>query len=482
MSEVRNVAVNDLVVEGEATLRTGWRLAHLVGTEWDDHLELAYVFLAGGDRRLEFRLRVPLDTPRVPSLSSLSFPAGRLERLVRDQFGVEFSDHVDPRPLLRHGHWPSDVYPLRTQGSPVEVGDDAAPYPFTRITTPGSYEIPVGPVHAGLIEPGHFRFSVVGETILHLSPRLWFVHRGLERLAQGRSIEEVVRLAEVVSGDSAVAHSLACLMAVEDALGVELDEETCALRQGLVELERVTHHVADLGALANDVGYSVGAARALRLVDDLQRTTASITGHRLGRGALRLGGVQWRDQPPSTYWRRVTRDVGDLSSFILAHSIVRDRFEGTGVVASDVVTRLGVVGLIARASGCRVDARHEHPWGREVTLRTQSSGDVRARFDQRVAEALDSLQLLEHLADGHQDVVTRPPREATGVGVGVVEGWRGAVVHRVTLEGSTVRRWAPIDPSFFNWPALAPSLGEAIVADFPLINKSFNLSYAGNDL
>ncbi|NNN02842.1 MAG: formate hydrogenase [Acidimicrobiaceae bacterium] len=460
----------------------GWRLAHLVGRDLEFATELIYVFLRHHDGRHECRVRLSGPSPSIPSIAELSFSGGRLERLVRDQLGVEFLQHPEPRALLRHGHWPKDVFPLRAGPLRLEVSDDAEPYPFLTVPGPGVYEIPVGPVHAGLIEPGHFRFSVVGETILHMSARLWFVHRGLERLAAGRSTEEVLRLAEVVSGDSAVAHSLAYLLALEDATGVTVSPEVTARRQGLLELERVTHHVADLGALANDVGYSVAHARAMRLVESLQRLAQEITGHRLLRGALSVGGAQWNYEPPASLFPSLSGEVSSLAEWILRHPVVRDRFELTAMLSHEDAARVGVLGPVARASGLKTDARVEHPLGLEMPLRTQETGDVRARFDQRVKEALDSLDVLSRLVAGERPQARGSDGAATGEGLGVVEGWRGAVVHRVALHEGRVSRWAPIDPSFFNWPALAVSLADTIVPDFPLVNKSFNLSYAGNDL
>ncbi len=482
MRTLVDIEVEEIPILAQREFAQGARLAHLVGRDCGDSIELTYVFLGAFDHRREYRVRVSPHGATVDSLAELSFSAGRLERLVRDQLGVQFRGHPEARPLMRHGHWPNDVLPLRAGPLTVDVRDDAEPYPFLTVPGPGVYEIPVGPVHAGLIEPGHFRFSVVGETIIQMSARLWFVHRGLERLAIGRSIEEVVRLAEVVSGDSAVSHSLAYLRAVEDAMGVEVPPEVVARRQGLLELERVTHHVADLGALANDAGYSVAFSRAMTLVETLQRLGERVTGHRLLRGALVVGGAHWNDAPASRTFSELAEEISHLAEWIGRHPTVRDRFDSTGVLRKEDASRLGVLGPVARASGVSEDARHDHPWGLSMPLRLQSSGDVRARFEQRVVEALDSLEVLHRVSEGECPNGLETDSDSTGEGLGVVEGWRGAVVHRVTLEGTRVVRWAPLDPSFFNWPAVAVSLADTIVPDFPLVNKSFNLSYAGNDL
>ena len=281
-----------LADRAEELLAEGYRLGLVAAHDDGDRLRIVYLFLAGWpDRRVELECVVPADVPAVRSLAYLSFPAGRFEREMRDLYGIRPIGHPRPRRLVRHAHWPEHWHPMRADAGPAPEFPGTGHFPFVTVEGTGVYEIPVGPVHAGLIEPGHFRFSVVGETVLRLKARLWFVHRGLERLFQGRSATAAVDLAERVSGDTSAAHALAHSQAVEDALGIELPDEAHRLRALLVELERLYNHAADLGALANDVGFGLANAHAQRIREQLLRLNAAATGHRLLRGAIRPGGV-----------------------------------------------------------------------------------------------------------------------------------------------------------------------------------------------
>ncbi len=480
---VEPTAVGELRTRATSLLATH-RLAAVVPHDEGTRLRVVYVFLAGPpDDRVELEVVLDPGAPAVPSLADLSFAAGRFERAMRDGFGVEPVGHPSPRPLSRHGHWPADYHPLRRDAGPrPPLASDTTPFPFSPVEGTGVYEIPVGPVHAGLIEPGHFRFSVVGETILKMTPRLWFVQRGLEKLAEGCTPARLVELAERVSGDSAVAHGLAATLALEEALGTDPGPSTARARASLLEIERVTRHVAGLGALANDVGLSVVHARALTVVERLTRHGAELTGHRLLRGVARPGAGALRAPLDVALYREVAERVEELVGSVLANTVAVDRLDGTAVLRGDDARRLDTLGVVARASGLDLDARVEHPFAGSPRTRVGSGGDVRARFDQRHGEVRDSLEWLARVATGDEVAATPSARSDDGAGLGVVEGFRGTVVHRVTVEGGRVARWSVTDPSFLNWPALALALRDTIVPDFPVANKSFDLSYAGNDL
>ena len=435
---------------------------------------------------------VPLDKtdPRVPSLAGLSFPAGRFEREMRDLFGIVPDDHPLPRRLVRHFHWPKGWYPmLADAGTPPRFGDVDGPYPFRTVEGDGVYEIPVGPVHAGMIEPGHFRFSVVGETILNLKARLWFVHKGIEKLFQGRRPADAVELAERISGDTAVGHTLAFCLAVENAHGLAVPAEAQRIRAILLELERLYNHVTDLGALCNDVGHGILNTHAQRVREYLLRHNEHVTGHRLLRGAIHPGGARIRHLPDLDHLADLERDIAEIVELALSHSVVRDRFTGTAVLSPQQATDLGTLGYVARASGLVVDARHDHPFldtGLAPVHHAHTGGDVLSRFLVRAEEIQHSVILITHLAASVRELdVTATPGLASSndSGVGITEGWRGTIVHRVELASdATLTRVKIVDPSFFNWPALPVALANTIVPDFPLTNKSFNLSYAGNDL
>jgi Ni,Fe-hydrogenase III large subunit/Ni,Fe-hydrogenase III component G len=486
----RRIAPGELDETAAGLLAAGFRLALVAAHDDGPTLRIVYLFLAAApQRRVELELELPAADPRLPSLAHRSFPAGRFEREMADLFGVVPVGHPAPRRLVRHAHWPHEWHPMRRAAGPAPRFAQAGGYPFVTVQGPGVYEIPVGPVHAGLIEPGHFRFSVVGETILKLKARLWFVHRGIEKLFEGRLPEDAIGLAERISGDSTAAHATAFSLAVEDALGSPVSESTHRLRALLVEMERLYNHAADLGALANDVGFGLANAHAQGVRERLLRLNDRVTGHRLLRGAVRPGAVVIRRLPDVAELRGIAADLDEIAQLTLANSVVHDRFAGTAALAREHAVELGCLGYVARASGLAVDARIDHPVvALPVNPHLETAGDVLARFAVRRAEFAASVELIGHLVarlDGHRaGVVTAlGGTSGTSSGVGIVEGWRGAVVHRVELAADgRISRLKVVDPSWFNWPALPVALADTIVPDFPLANKSFNLSYAGNDL
>ncbi|MCV7092920.1 MULTISPECIES: hydrogenase large subunit [Mycobacterium] len=473
----------------EELLGKGFRLALVAAHDDADVFRVVYLFLAGRpDRRIELECAVGKDDPALHSLAYLSFAAGRFEREMADLYGIRPLGHPKARRLVRHAHWPEEWYPMRGNAGPAPRFDRVGAFPFVTVEGPGVYEIPVGPVHAGLIEPGHFRFSVAGESVLRLKARLWFVHRGLERLFQGRPAGGAVELAERVSGDTSVGHALAHSLAVEDGLGIELPDEAHRLRALLVELERLYNHVADLGALANDVGFALANAHAQRVREKLLRLNANVAGHRLLRGAIRPGAVALRALPDADDLRSIAADVAEIADLTLRNSGVYDRFAGTAVLHDEDAQALGCLGYVARASGIRTDARLEHPTTTlPVTEVGAAAGDVLARYTVRRDEFAASTELVCHLIESHTGAIEYteelPTLRAPRSGIGIVEGWRGTLVHRVEIDAANrITRAKIVDPSWFNWPALPVAMADTIVPDFPLANKSFNQSYAGNDL
>ncbi|MER6328719.1 NADH-quinone oxidoreductase subunit C [Streptomyces sp. NPDC001034] len=486
------VTPSQLPLKAAELLAGGHRLALVAAHQDRLGIRVVYLFVCGPpDTRTELHVRLDPGRPELPTLAHLSYPAGRFEREMRDLFGVVPLGHPLPRRLVRHFHWPRGWYPMDPDaGPPPPFGEQEGPYPFIEVEGDGVYEIPVGPVHAGLIEPGHFRFSVVGETILRLKARLWFVHKGVEKLFQGRTIAAGLPLAERISGDTAVGHALAYCLAAEEATGAEVPAEARRARALLLELERVHNHVADLGMLCNDVGHGILNAHAQRVREQLLRLNREVTGHRLLRGGIVPGGAVLRSVPDVRRLRAIGEDVREIAALALGHSTVRDRFTGTAVLPVDAAREIGCLGYVARASGLAYDARIAHPFLDHDAAETavRGGGDVLARFLVRVAETADSLATIGRCADDLAGPVTAlgtPPVPGTGPGsgVGLVEGWRGTIATRVELApDGTLSRVKPVDPSFFNWPALPVALADTIVPDFPLTNKSFNLSYAGNDL
>jgi Ni,Fe-hydrogenase III large subunit/Ni,Fe-hydrogenase III component G len=441
-----------------------------------------------------------------PSIGTRWYLASLFEREIHDMFGLVPLDHPDLRRLALHQFWPDGYHPLLKDAVPPEAfQDEGQPFPFQQVQGEGIYQITVGPVHAGIIEPGHFRFSVDGETIVNLESRLFFVHKGIEKLFESMPFSRGVELAERISGDSSVAHALAFSMAVERCAGIEAPKRAAYLRVVFQELERMYNHIADVGAICTDTGYAVANAHAMRLREDLLRLNERLAGHRLLRGAVVPGGVtganfsnkQIADALNTV--QKVRDDFNEVVEMALDSALVLDRLHGTGVLTNRTARELQVCGIAARASGIDADARRDHPYAAygDLPFRVPvfQEGDVWCRMMVRVEEVRESTSLivraLEALPGGDGLRPVKPPPAGTSA-FGLVEGWRGPVWHWVVVdekgekdekgENGTLRRVKVKDPSFSNWPALNYAILKNIVPDFPLCNKSFNLSYAGNDL
>jgi Ni,Fe-hydrogenase III large subunit/Ni,Fe-hydrogenase III component G len=436
---------------------------------------------------------LPGDQPEVPSLATIHYPASRFEREISDLFGIRAVGHPDPRPLVRHAFWPADYHPLRKDAGPREFQDDGQAFPFQQVGGEGVYEIPVGPVHAGIIEPGHFRFSVVGETIIDMKSRLYFTHKGTEKLFEGRAPGDGVPLAERISGDTSVGHALAYCQALETLAGVAVPPRAQYLRVVLLELERLYNHVGDFGMIVNDTGFAAAHSHCFRIRERLLRLNRRLTGHRLLRGAVAPGGV--RVDLPSGLdvageVRAALADFDEIVEISLANTLVADRLDGTGRLSARTARDHGTLGFVARASGLDVDVRRDHPFAayRELGVRVPvlEGGDVRARTLVRVQEARESARLVQRALEVLPGGPLASPVDRWPAGepaFGLVEGWRGRIVHWLVVDAAgRLERVKVVDPSFLNWRPLSYALLKNIVPDFPLCNKSFNQSYSGNDL
>jgi Ni,Fe-hydrogenase III large subunit len=417
---------------------------------------------------------------RYPDISRIFPYASRMQRAAADLFGLAADGAEDTRPWLDHGAWNGERDPL--------------PYPFVRVEGDGVHEIPVGPVHAGIIEPGHFRFSAVGEKVLRLETRLGYTHKGIERRFTELSPLEAHRLAGRVCGDATVAYAWAYCAALESSQGVQVPPRAAWLRALLLERERVANHLGDLGALGNDAGFAVGLAQFSRLREDWLRASHEIFGHRLTMDAIQPGGVA-TDVAPSAL-DRMRRDceflepeLAQLRALYEEHAGVQDRFVTTGRVTPQLAAQLGLAGLAGRASGQAHDLRCDHPAPPYDSLGVRKAGhrngDVAARVTVRFAEAAESLRLLRAICTGLPEGPVRREVSVQGgeaFGAGWIEGWRGEVLVALELAGGRIRRCHAHDPSWQNWPVVEHAVIGNIVPDFPLINKSFNLAYSGHDL
>ncbi len=432
---------------------------------------------------------------RYPDIAS-HFPAAiRMQRAARDLVGVAAEGATDQRPWLRHGAWPADYLPLAAENTGAEnFTQESEDYDFVRVQGDGVHEIPVGPVHAGIIEPGHFRFSVVGEKVLRLEERLGYTHKGIERRFAGLDIATGARLAGRVSGDSTVAYAWGYAMAAESLAGVRIPDRAIWLRALLLERERIANHLGDLGALGNDAAFGFALTQFSLLREEWQRNSQAAFGHRLLMDQVVPGGVaRDLDEPAIAAQleqiRSLREMIARLRRIFDEHAGMQDRFVTTGRVDQELALRLGLTGFALRASGIARDLRSDFPFAPypqvDFKCMTRTNGDVGARVNQRFDEISESLRLLLRLLRGLPPGAIAAPLAATGPGRGFgwVEGWRGPVMVALETGGEgSITRCHCHDPSWQNWPVLEHAIIGNIVADFPLINKSFNLSYSGQDL
>jgi len=440
-------------------------------------------------------LHVPEDDPSYPDLSGLFVPAGRMQRAAADLLGLAAAGAADVRPWLRHAAWGLGEYPLRREFDPSAAREGTSgPYPFVRVEGEGVHEIPVGPIHAGIIEPGHFRFSVVGEKVLRLEERLGYTHKGIDRRFQDFTVEAGHRLAARCSGDSTVAYGWAYAQAAEAVLAVVVPPRARWLRALLLEAERIANHLGDLGALGNDAAFGFALAHFSRLREDWLRACDRAFGHRLMMDRIVPGGVAAdvkgdTRRALATLSEAIEREAREMRDIYDEHSGLQDRFITAGRVTPELARALGLVGLAGRASGQARDLRADfpaEPYDRlAVKAATHPAGDVAARVRVRYEELFESLRLVRAILDGlpEGDVRVELPDARPGAfGVGWVEGWRGEVFVAIEAgEANRIRRAHAHDPSWQNWPVVEHAIMGNIVPDFPLINKSFNLSYSGPD-
>ncbi|MBF6605204.1 MAG: NADH-quinone oxidoreductase subunit C [Chloroflexi bacterium] len=494
------VAPDDLGKRVRSLVDVGGRFVMLVGLDersvGGDSLAIEAVVARPDGELARLRAALPHDEPAYPSISPLVPAAHWDEREAKDLFGIVPLGHPDPRRLVLHERWPRGYHPLRK-----DVPADARPPVAERRFVPfevhgeGVYQLPVGPIHAGVIEPGHFRFSAIGERVLHLDARLFFVHRGLEKLVECRSFGAALPIVERACGVCTVTHALAYSQAVEHLTGTEIPPRARWARVLLAELERLYNHVGDLGNICAGIGFQSAVARLGWLKERLLRRNDALTGHRYLTGIVAPGGLCTDLDPGGLAALPDALDEIGTELAAAVRAIVRSegvmaRFHGTGVVGRDTAAALGALGPTARASGLAPDLRRDRPYAAygevEVGLVTAAGGDVAARFHVRAQEAHDSLglvrQAIRRLPGGP---IAEPPVRMPALGdtaIGGAEGPRGTSwVWLRAGSGGTVDRLHLRSASFANWPLVAAAAPGNLVPDFPLINKSFELCYACTD-
>ena len=455
-----------------------------------------YVFDRLGDPAWVI-LKAPIlkDHPSFPSLAAELPAVNWQEREIQDWFGLEAVGHPNPRRVALHDNWPN-VHPLR-KDFPLDTvlpPFEGERHVYRPAHGEGVLHIPVGPVHAGIIEPGHFDFAVAGEPILYLQLRMFYTHKGTEKLFENLPISRAVFLAESVSGDSAFSHGTAFCQAIELAAGIEVPTRAQFLRTILLELERIANHISDIGAITNDVGFVIANAHAGRVRELVLGLCESLTGSRVLRGMVAIGGVRrdWQQSQVEAIEKTlgtVEREFRELVAIVQSSNSTRERLEHTGILRPDKAKMLGIVGVGGRASGVDLDVRRDHPYEayRHLLFRVPvyQEGDVRSRLIVRIDEVSESIQIIRtavaHLPDGPHRATAQPIPPGR-CALSAVEGWRGEILYWIrTGDGNRLERCKVKDPSLNNWPAIVETMEGNIVADFPVINKSFNLSYSGTD-
>ncbi len=464
-----------------------WRVSTLFGREADGHVELVVVMANDGAGQLGIaRTRLAGDeflslTPECPQLHLF-------EREIAEQYGIRMTGH----PWMKRVRFQQ---PLRLGASVFEGAPVAGVTDFFRVEGEEVHEVAVGPVHAGVIEPGHFRFQCHGERVFHLEIALGYQHRGLERALIGGPQKKTPYYLETVAGDTTIGHMLAYCHAVEGLSGARVPARAQALRGIALELERLANHTGDLGALSGDVAFLPTASYCGRIRGDYLNLSAELCGSRFGRGLLRPGGVLFNltDDRIATLIERLdnaTRDAVESIALLWSTPTVTERFENTGVIEPELAEEIGMVGVAARACGRAIDVRHDFPTGvyrfANVPVMTAHYGDVNSRASVRWLELERSADFVREQLQALPATPVRatvPPLAADTLVASLTEGWRGEICH-VAITGSdgTLSRYKITDPSFHNWFGLALALRDGEISDFPLCNKSFNLSYCGHDL
>ncbi|OIP57617.1 MAG: hypothetical protein COX79_04640 [Candidatus Levybacteria bacterium CG_4_10_14_0_2_um_filter_36_16] len=435
------------------------------------------------------------DANEFPSLAPFIYQASLYELEIKSFFGLTPVGHPQIRPFLVHNNWPADIYPLRKdfhfQKRPATA---ATPYEFQKVDGEGIYEIPVGPVHAGIIEPGHFRFSVAGEEIVSLEPKFGYTHKGSEKLFEELPFDDKIRLSERISGDTSFTHSLSYCQAVETLSNTIISSRAKYIRVIYSELERLANHFNDVGFIISDTGFSFGG-NGPRLREKIMQLCELLTGSRFLRGVNTIGGIT-KDiskemQTTLEYeLQKMKKDFEEVIAVIEDSESVLNRLKGTGKIDKQIATDHGVVGIAARAVGLPRDARSEYPYAAysEINMKiaSQSTGDVHARFQVRISEIYSSIdiifQALKKMPKGNILNKTAKKLEKNAYAIGITEGWRGDILYFVATDSKgEISRVGVRDASFLNWSAVPYAVVGNIVPDFPLINKSFNLSYSAFD-
>ncbi len=470
-------------------------LVDMIGTderEIDECYGLYYVFASNDlDLFITISTRVERDNPAFPSVTPAIHAAHWYEREVKDMLGVHPIGHPDPKRLVRH-FWSKEVHPLRKdipKGMKLPRTDKELP--FKQVKGEGIFQVPVGPIHAGIIEPGHFRFSVQGEYIINLEAKLFYTHRGIEKLAEEMNFHQALPLVERICGVCSFSHSTSYCQAVEKLAGTEIPDRARYIRTIILELERLYNHLGDVGNICAGTGFTFGISQGSRLKETMMQLNERIAGNRYLRGINVPGGVQLDlDNEISMQIREtltaVAGDFRELKEILVNNDSFNERLIGTGVLPPEIALKMNVVGPGGRASGSRRDVRKNHPYAAysntEFQVPSYTAGDVKSRLLVRIDEIEESFgiisQALAAIPGGKLNSALGPIKPQS-YALGYTESPRGENIHWVMAgQGNTIFRYRVRSASYTNWPAVQAAVPGNMVPDFPFINKSFELFYS----
>ncbi|WP_353662896.1 NADH-quinone oxidoreductase subunit C [Hydrogenimonas sp. SS33] len=421
--------------------------------------------------------------PCVDTIATFHPSAIWFERKMHDDFGIKIEGAFDNRPLVHHERFPKGVHPMRKEFTQTALDfADFTSYKFEAVGGDGVFEVAVGPIHAGIIEPGHFHFSQAGEDMLHQEVRHFYKYRGIEKMVEGMTLDEAKPVIERISGNESVAYQIAWQQIAAQAAGAEMPLPLRRYHAFLLELERFIHHWTDLGFIPNDAGFGAALAYASRIAEEGRRMMAALTGHRFGFGAVKWEKPRIETQGVAAWLERMANEAVWFKEWIMDIPSLWDRFDTTGRLRHEKAVKYDCVGVVARACGVPVDVRL-NPFYIEhgFKMQTQAYGDVGARFKVRLAEVENSIAMMRNFLEEEAAALT-PGEAEDGRYEAFVESSLGELYMTVELKGGKIERFFARDPGFVNWQALHLMMPGNIIADFPLINKSCDLSYAGNDL
>ncbi len=405
-----------------------------------------------------------------------------MERKIRDEFGINFIDSFDNRPTIKHERFPKDIYPLRKDFTQKEIElSDFIPYKYEEIAGDNVYTVPVGPIHAGIIEPGHFQFSQAGERMLHLEVRHFYKYRAIEKMCENKNPLEIKKIVERISGNESIAYQIALFEILSESCEIEIPKSLKQKYATLLEVERIIHHLTNIGFIPNDAGFGAALAYGSKLAEETRRILARITNHRFGFGAIKEN-IEIDYKELIEFVDYLEQEIIYFRDWIFDIPSIWDRLDTTGILTIDKAVKYSVVGVGARASGLEIDRRNNE-WYKNFgfILQTEKKGDVAARFKLRIKEILNSIEIIKNFKTSENETI-KFSKFKDGEYTSFVESSIGELFMFMKIKDGIIDRFYVRDASHINWQAFHTTIYKDIIADFPLINKSFDLSYAGNDL